>query len=180
MPCSLMEDFRVVPSMPVTVSLRSTQTWWNFGEANPCFIIQQCCPPRTLLANGSTAVLAPNGKVSGPYARQDSVNETTVGTCFHICNPVKKSHAARVPPLAGRALRLASSSLAPFRVRAGALAAPARDPISYQSLVFSHIWLPRISIWNGSAFMTPSCHPPPLSFRSLPPDICTRMFIHDT
>src|ERR1700679_4276431 len=127
-----MEDFRAVPSMPVTVSLRSTHTWWNLGEANR-FIIQQCSPPRTLLANGSTAVLAPNGKVSGPYARKDSVNETTVGTCFHICNPVKKSHVARVPPLAGRTLRLASSSLAPFRMRAGALIAPARDPISYQS-----------------------------------------------
>jgi hypothetical protein len=46
-------------------------------------------------------------------------------------------------------------------------------------LVFSHIWLPRISIWNGNTFMIPSYHPP-LSFRSLPPDIWTRIIIHDT
>jgi hypothetical protein len=61
MTCSLFtEIFRVVPSMSVTVSLRF---YSNLVESN---FVQQCCPRRTLLANGSTALLALNGKVSGP------------------------------------------------------------------------------------------------------------------
>lgn len=117
-----MEEYHVVPSMPATVSLRSVQTWWDFV---PYFIIQQCCPPRTLLENGSSAVLAPNGKVSGAYARQVNVNETTFGACFHICNSEPTSH-----PLLAEPYALHQACLpAPFRMRASALTAPARDPI---------------------------------------------------
>jgi len=35
-------------------------------------------------------------------------------------------------------------------------------------LAFSPIWLPRILIWNGSAFVIPSCHHPPFHFVHCP------------
>jgi len=119
--------------MSVTVSVR------KLGSISEELIIQQCCPRRTLSENGSSAVLAPSGKVSGAYARQDSVNQTTFGTCFHICNPVNKSHVARVPPLAGGTcapcFQLASSI--PHARRCPDCARARSDMIPV--LVFSHL-----------------------------------------
>lgn len=89
-------------------------------------LFQQCCPRRTLLANGSTALLAPSGKVFGAYAKQISVNEEASRS---ILSYLQSGQEAACSPShsSWRALGLASSTLAPFRMRARALYVPALD-----------------------------------------------------
>ena len=113
--------------------LRLACDLFHLGGVSADRIIQQCSPRRTLLANGNTVLLAPNGKVFGAYAKQNSVNEEASRNMLSYlqsgqevaCTPSYPSCWWGLGPCFQHISSIPNARLCPARARA-------RSPIGYQ------------------------------------------------